>query len=95
MATLGPRTTLNRFAWPELRSPFLVAILFSFVSHRAVKCLVLLHVCSGWSSDCVGVGMKVGVCLINLVCLGATQIELEGWRSSPQPLNSTGREVRA
>ena len=35
------------------------------------------------------------VCLINLVCLGATQIELEGWISSPQPLNSTGREFRA
>ena len=32
-------------------------------------------------------------CLINLVCLGATQAELEGWFSSPQPLNSTGREV--
>ena len=40
--------------------------------------LVLLRVCSGWSLDCVGVGMKVEVCLINLVCLGATQIEIEG-----------------
>ena len=29
------------------------------------------------------------VCLINLVCLGATPTELEGWLSSPQPLNST------
>ena len=92
---LGPRTTLKRFAWPDLRSPFLVAILFSFVSHRAVNCLVLLRVYSGWSSDCVGVGMKVGVCLINLVCLGATQTGLEGCLSSPQPLNSTRREVRA
>ena len=45
---------------------------------KAVNGLVLLRVCSGWSPDCVGVGMKVGVCLINLVCLGATQIELEG-----------------
>ena len=35
------------------------------------------------------------VCLINLVRLGTTQIELEGWFSSPQPLNSTGIEVRA
>ena len=87
--------TLNCFAWLELHSPFLVAILFSFVSYRAMNCLVLLRVYSGWSSDCVGVGMKVGVCLINLVCLGTTQTELEGWLSSPQPLNSTGMEVRA
>ena len=35
------------------------------------------------------------VCLINLVCLGITQIELEGWLSSPQPLDSIGREVKA
>ena len=35
------------------------------------------------------------VCLINLVCLETTQTELEGWLSSPQPINSTGREVRA
>ena len=35
------------------------------------------------------------VCFISLVCLGTTQIELEGWLSSPQPMNSTGREVRA
>ena len=35
------------------------------------------------------------ICLKNLVGLGTTQIELEGWISSPQPLNSTGREVRA
>ena len=34
------------------------------------------------------------VCLINLVCLGATQTKLEGWLSSLQPLNRTGREVR-
>ena len=37
-----------------------------------------------------------GLCLLEkTVCLGATQTELEGWLSSPQPLNSTGREVRA
>ena len=35
------------------------------------------------------------MCLINLMSLRTTQIELEGWLSSPQPLNSTGREVRA
>ena len=35
------------------------------------------------------------VCLKNLVCLGTTQRELEGWIYSPQPLNSIGREVRA
>ena len=64
--------TLNCFAWLELHSPFLVSILFSFVSHKPMNCLVLLCVCSGWSSDYVGVGMKVGVCLINLVFLGAT-----------------------
>ena len=62
---------------------------------KAMNGLVFLHVCSGWSSNCAGVGMKVGVCLINLVCLGATQIELDGWISSLQPLNSTGREVKA
>ena len=62
---------------------------------KDVNGLVLLGVCSGWYSDCVGVGMKVGVCLINQVCLGATQAKLEGWISSSQPLNSTGREVRA
>ena len=33
-------------------------------------------------------------CLINLVCLGATQAELEGCLSSPQRLNRTGREFR-
>ena len=27
--------------------------------------------------------------------LETTRIGLEGWLSSPQPLNSTGREVRA
>ena len=31
------------------------------------------------------------VCLINLGCLGATQTELEGWLSSPQPQSSTGK----
>ena len=62
---------------------------------QAVNTLVLLRVCSGWYLDCVGVGMKVGVCLINMVCLEATQTELEGWLTSPQPLNSTGRECRA
>ena len=43
------------------------------------------------------VGSRDGglVCLINLVCLETTQIELEGWISSPPPLNSTRREVRA
>ena len=54
-----------------------------------------LHVCNGWSSDCVGSRDGGLVCLINLVCLETTQTELEGWLSSPQPLNSTGREVKA
>ena len=31
------------------------------------------------------------VFLINLVCLGATQIEVKGCLSSPQPQSSTGR----
>ena len=44
---------------------------------------------NGWSSDCVGSRDGGLVCLINLVCLETTQIELEGWLSSPQPLNST------
>ena len=35
------------------------------------------------------------ICLTNLVCLGTTQIELEDWLSSPQPLNIIGREVNA
>ena len=43
----------------------------------------------------LGVGDEGLVCLTNLVGLGNTQIELEGWLSSPQPLNSTGKEVRA
>ena len=34
------------------------------------------------------------ICLKNLVGLGTTQTDLEGWLSSPQPLNSNGREVR-
>ena len=33
--------------------------------------------------------------LINLGCLEATKIDLEGWISSPQPLKNIGREVRA
>ena len=62
-----------------------------------VKALIagLLHACSGLSLDCIGVVNEGLMCLINLVCLGTTQIELEGWISSPQPLNSTGREVKA
>ena len=43
----------------------------------------------------LGVGGECFVCLKNLVGLGTTQIELEGWISSPQQLNSTRREVRA
>ena len=43
----------------------------------------------------LGVGMGGLVCLINLVCLETTHTEIEGWLSSPQPLNSIGREVRA
>ena len=35
------------------------------------------------------------MCMTKLVFLGTTQIELEGWISSPQPLNSTGRECKA
>ena len=65
------------------------------ISHvQAVNCL-LLRVCSGWSSDYVGSRDGGLVFLINLVCLETTQTELEGWISSPQPLNSTGRECMA
>ena len=53
-----------------------------------------LHAYSGWSSNCVWSGDEGLVCLKNLVGLGTTQIELEGWLSSPQPVNSTGREVK-
>ena len=38
--------------------------------------------------DCIGVVNEGLMCLINLVCLGTTQTELEGWLSSPKPLNS-------
>ena len=34
------------------------------------------------------------ICLKNLVGLGTTQIELEGWLSSPQPRGSTGKGVQ-
>ena len=48
-----------------------------------------------WVFGLCWIGDEGLVCLTNLVCLGTTQTKLEGWLSSPQPLNSTGREVRA
>ena len=50
-----------------------------------VKALIvgLLHVRSGLSSDCIEVVNEGLMCLINLVCLGTTQIELEDWLCSP------------
>ena len=98
LALIGLRTTqgsdcgflLGRFGHDRAKNDSGIGF-----PHPSCESLVLLRVYSGWSSDCVGVGMKVGVCLINLVCLGTTQTELEGWLSSPQPLNSTGREVRS
>ena len=61
-----------------------------------VKALIagLLHAHNGLSSDCIRLVNEGLIFLINLVCLGTTQTELVGWLSSPQPLNSTGREVR-
>ena len=47
LAMLGSRTTLNRVAWVELRSPC-----FPLFPCKVVNHLVLLRVCSGWSSDC-------------------------------------------
>ena len=68
---------------PELISPIqAVNRLFD-----CVYAVVGLQTC--WSRD------EGLVFLINLVRLGTTQTELEGWISSQQPLNSTGREVRA
>ena len=62
-----------------------------------VKALIagLLHARSGLSLDYIGVVNEGLMCCIKLVCLGTTQKELEGWISSPQPLNSIGREVKA
>ena len=69
------------------------SVVFDFLSQN---CESLILLCMQWLvfGMCWN-GNEGLVCLINLVCLGTTQIELEGWISSPQPLNSTGREFRA
>ena len=95
LAMLWPRTTLNHFAWPELRSPLLGChpVFFCFLTKlwivHFVVCRPWLVFRLYWS------GYEGLVFLKNLVCLKTTQTELEGCLSSPQPLNSTGREVRA
>ena len=90
MATLWPRTTLNRLVLSELCSPFRLGCHpVVFIFSQSCELFVLL-----WYAV---VGLRIvesrirgWLCLRKLV-FGATQTELDCWLSSPQPLKSIGK----